>query len=55
MCAYHFSGFDYFEFPKIYETVTAEGVRALIDRVVTRERCALSVIEPIEEVSHESQ
>ena len=55
MCAYYFSGFDYFEFPKIYETVTAEGVRALIDRVVTRERCALSVIEPIEEVSHESQ
>ena len=55
MCAYHFSGFDYFEFPKIYETVTAEGVREFIDRVVTRERCALSVIEPIEEVSHESQ
>ena len=55
MCAYHFSGFDYFEFPKIYETVTAEGVRELIDRVVTPQRCALSVIEPMEEEAYESQ
>ena len=55
LCAYHFSGFDYFEFPKVYEAVTAEGVREFIDRVVTQERCALSVIEPMEEVSYESQ
>ena len=55
MCAYYFSGFDYFEFPKVYETVTAEGVREFIDRVVTEERCALSVIEPIEEEYYESQ
>ena len=55
LCAYHFSGFDYFDFPAVYEAVTAEAVREFIDRVVTPERCALSVIEPIEEVSYESQ
>ena len=55
MCAYHFSGFDYFEFPAVYEAVTAEGVREFLKRVVTADRCALSVIEPMEENVYESQ
>ena len=49
ICAYHFSGFDYFRFPEIYESVKAEDVQKFIAQVVTEERCSLSVIEPKEE------
>ena len=49
ICAYHFSGFDYFRFPEIYESVKAEDVQEFIRQVVTKQRCSLSVIEPKEE------
>ena len=49
ICAYHFSGFDYFRFPEVYESVKAEDVQEFIAQVVTPERCSLSVIEPKEE------
>ena len=48
LCAYHFCGFEYFDFPAVYETVTASEVRAFLERVVTAERCSLSVILPLE-------
>ncbi len=48
VCAYHLSGFDYFRFPEIYRQIEAEEVREFIQRVVTKERCCLSVIDPIE-------
>ena len=48
ICAYHFCGFDYFRFPEVYESVKAEDVRKFIGRVVTQERCCLSLIEPEE-------
>lgn len=48
ICAYHFCGFDYFRFPEVYESVKAEDVRKFIERVVTQERCCLSLIEPEE-------
>ena len=48
VCAYHFSGFDYFRFPEVYESVKAEDVQEFIGRVVTQERCCLSLIEPKE-------
>ena len=48
ICAYHFSGFDYFRFPEIYQDIRREEIRAFLDRVVRRERCALSVILPLE-------
>ena len=50
ICAYHFSGYDYFDFPAVYQEVTLEDVLEFIQRVVTPDRCALSVIMPIEEV-----
>lgn len=50
MCAYHFSQFDYFRFPEIYESVTAQDLQAYLNRVVQEERCTLSVIWPNEEV-----
>ena len=49
ICAYHFSGFDYFRFPEIYESVKAEDVQEFIRQVVVPQRCCLSVIEPKEE------
>ena len=49
ICAYHFSGYDYFDFPAVYQAITAQDVLDFIKQVVTAERCALSVIYPIKE------
>lgn len=46
VCAYYFSGFDYFCFPKIYRDVQESEIIEFIQRVVTRERSCLSVINP---------
>ena len=46
LCAYHFSGFDYFRFPAVYQTVGIGDIREFLGRVVTGERCSLSVITP---------
>ena len=48
VCAYHFSNFDYFRFPEIYRQITADEIVAFLTRVVKRERCCLSIIEPID-------
>ena len=47
LCAYHFSGFDYFRFPEVYNDVRAEEIQDFLQAVVTADRCALSIIEPI--------
>jgi len=44
VCAYHFSGFDYFRFPQVYQDISAREVEEFIHRVVTEARCCLSVI-----------
>ena len=49
LCAYHYSGFDYFRFPEVYREITVEDVREFLARVVTPERCSLSVVRPNEE------
>ncbi len=46
ICAYRMDEYDYFRFPEIYETVTAEDVLAFIRQVVQPERCAVSIITP---------
>ena len=48
VCAYHFSGFDYFEFPGVYERVTAEEVCTFLEQTVTAQRGSLSVIDPLD-------
>ena len=48
LCAYHFSKFDYFDFPRVFHTIAVEEILEFIRRVVTRERCCLSVITPIQ-------
>ena len=49
VCAHHLSGFDYFDFPGVYEEVSAEDLREFLGRCVRPERMSLSVIEPLEE------
>lgn len=48
ICAYHFSDFDYFRFPEIYRQVEVGQLLEFIQRIVTRERCSMSVILPKE-------
>ena len=45
VCAYHFSGYDYFRFPEIYEDITCSDILAFLQRVVTRERCCMAIIQ----------
>ena len=47
VCAYHFSGFDYFRFPEIYRSIEATEIQGFLNRVVQPERCSLSVINPL--------
>ena len=42
----NFDGYDYFTFPALYESITAEDVRQLIAREITPEQAVLSVILP---------
>ena len=47
VCAYHFSAFDYFDFPGVYESVTREEITEFLRQTVTEGRCSLSVINPL--------
>ena len=49
VCAYHFAGFDYFRFPEVYRQIEAEDILEFLERVVTAERCGISVIDPLNE------
>ena len=49
VCAYHFSGFDYFRFPEIYRDVEVSEVLNFIQQTVIPERCSLSVVYPNEQ------
>ena len=51
ICAYHFSGFDYFRIPHIYQQITKEEIQEFIKTVVTPEHLCLAVITPNKEVS----
>ena len=47
LCAYHFSGFDYFRFPEIYRSIEKADILEFLNRVVKETRSALSIIHPI--------
>ena len=49
LCAYKLTDFDYFEFPRVYESVQIPEIQEFLRRVVRPERCALSVIDPVKE------
>ena len=48
VCAYHFSGFDYFRFPEVYREIQRQDILEFLSRVVRRERCAISIINPLD-------
>lgn len=48
VCTNFFDGFDYFDFPSVYEDVSLEDVRDFLADTVCPERMVLSVIEPKE-------
>ena len=48
VCAYHFAGFDYFRFPEVYREIEARDILEFLGRVVRRERCAISIINPLD-------
>lgn len=48
LCAYHYSGYDYFSFPEVYEKIESRHLQEFLARVVTRERSSLSVIYPVD-------
>ena len=48
VCAYHFADFDYFRFPEVYRSIETGEILDFLNRVVTPERCSLSVIKPLE-------
>jgi len=50
ICAYHFSGFDYFRIPGIYQSITREEIRTFLQTVVTPQRMCMAVMNPKEEV-----
>ena len=46
LVAYHLEGCDYFEFPALFESVTAEEVRQYIADNVRPETCTLAIVDP---------
>ena len=47
VCAYHFSGFDYFRFPEVYRSIQPQEICDFLSRAIRRENCGLSVIIPM--------
>ena len=50
ICAYHFSQFDYFRIPMIYQQITKEEIKEFLQTVVTPQRMCMAVITPKSEV-----
>lgn len=49
LCAFAMTDFDYFDFPALYDTLTAAEVCDFLKRTVHQNNCCLSIIEPIKE------
>ena len=49
VCAYHFSDYDYFEFPAVYRRVTVQDLMDFLQKTVTEEGCSMTVIYPKED------
>ena len=46
LCAYYFSGFDYFDFPAIYQSIEVADVQQFLKTMITSDRMSLAVIYP---------
>ena len=49
ICAYHFSKFDYFRIPGIYQQISKEKIQNFLQAAVTHERMCMAVITPKKE------
>jgi len=49
LCAYTLSGYDYFHFPELYRSIERCEIQEFLGRVVTEDRCAMSLITPAKE------
>ncbi len=49
ICAYYFSGYDYFQFPALYRDITQQEILDFLKETVKTDRMSLSVIYPKEE------
>ena len=49
ICAYFFSGYDYFKVPEVYKTVQIHEILEFLQQAVTEDRCSLCIIAPKEE------
>lgn len=49
ICAYYFSGYDYFQFPALYRDITEGEILQFLQEAVQEDRMSLSVIYPKEE------
>ena len=54
LCAYHMVGFDYFDFPQLFEEITIDEVRQYIADNVRPEKCSLSIVDPRTKVQAET-
>ncbi len=48
VCAYFFTGFDYFRFPEVYEKIQKEELISFLRDTVREENCAISIVYPDE-------
>jgi predicted Zn-dependent peptidase len=46
LLAYHMEGFDYFDFPSLFEEITIDEVRQYIAENVTAQKCSLAIVDP---------
>jgi predicted Zn-dependent peptidase len=49
LCAYTLSDYDYFHFPELYRSIESRELQEFLGRVVTEDRCAMSLITPAKE------
>ena len=49
LAVYELLHYDYLEFPKVYEKITEAEIREFLGRVFTYERCAVSMVLPLEQ------
>ncbi len=49
ICAYYFSGFDYFDFPRVYEQIQLWELQEFLRDTVTAEGMCMSIIYPAEQ------
>ena len=51
LSAYHFSGFDYFDFPAVYEEVTSSQIQEFLSRILAEDRMRMCILYPTKEVT----